>query len=73
MSREKNLEQMLISTAAGAFIAFILCQTIPEPLASWQMTIYFTIYWLMCGLAAWELIDLVDYIKNGGETWTEEH
>ena len=67
MNREKSLEEALASTIAGALIAIIFVVLIPEMKQNWELVVYFLLYWMMWTLAVWEIIDLIDYLRNGAE------
>ena len=67
MNRERNLEQMLICTVVGAVVSIILCMMVPDIAKGMEMVIYFLLYWIMMSIGAWEVIDLVDYLRRGEE------
>lgn len=67
MSKERYLEQMLICIVIGALVAIILCVLVPDLARGMEMVIYFLIYWAMAAVGAWELLDLVDYLRGEGE------
>lgn len=66
MKREKYLEEALISVVVGTLIALLLIMTVPDLQRGAEMVIYFMLYWLIGTVATWQVIDLAQMLKAGG-------
>lgn len=64
MTREQSLRECLISTAAGAAIAAILCAVLPDIERGFEMITFFFVFWFVGTYGTWTVIDLRDRTRN---------
>lgn len=64
MTREQSLRECLISTAAGAAIAAILCAVLPDIERGFEMITFFFVFWFVGTYGTWTVIDLRDRYKD---------
>lgn len=62
--REKNLREFLISTAAGATFAAVLCATLPSIERGLEMIAFYLAFWFVGLIGTWTVIDLRDRYKD---------
>ena len=62
--REQNLREFLISTAAGATFAAVLCATLPSIERGLEMIAFYLAFWFVGLIGTWTVIDLRDRYKN---------
>ena len=64
MKREQCLRECLISTAAGATFAAVLCATLPSIERGLEMIAFYLAFWFVGLIGTWTVIDLRDRYKN---------
>ena len=62
--REQNLREFLISTAAGATFAAVLCATLPSIERGLEMIAFYLAFWFVGLIGTWTVIDLRDRYKD---------
>ena len=62
--REQNLREFLISTAAGATFAAVLCATLPSIERGLEMIAFYLAFWFVGLIGTWTVIDLRERFKN---------
>lgn len=60
MKREQSLRECLISTAAGAAIAAVLCAVLPDIERGLEMITFFLVFWFLGTYGTWTVIDIRD-------------